>query len=315
MDNKNVLVTGCAGFIGSHMVDLLLRKNYNVAGVDCFTYAANEKNLENASLNDRFTLHRIDICDTESIESICKENNIGWIINFAAESHVDNSINNVDPFIHSNIRGTISLLNVCKSLGTKILHISTDEVYGSILEGSFVESDSLNPRNPYSSSKAAAEHFVTSFHNTHGITYKMVRMSNNFGPRQHNEKLIPTVVRSIASSKGIPVYGDGRNIRDWFYVKDCAQMVFDVMTKGTENETYNLTHCNEMENIDVISMICEIMGVDPSNTITFVKDRPGHDFRYSISNSKVKTIGISSPTNFYDALLDTVNSLNQSMEK
>jgi len=315
MDNKNVLVTGCAGFIGSHMVDLLLQKNYNVVGVDCFTYAANKSNLESAILDDRFKLHILDICDTESIESICIKNDIGWIINFAAESHVDNSINDVDPFIHSNIQGTISLLNVCRTLGTKILHISTDEVYGSTNEGSFVETDRLNPRNPYSSSKAAAEHFVASYHNTYGITYKMVRMSNNFGPRQHSEKLIPTVVRSIASSCGIPVYGDGKNVRDWFYVKDCVGMVLDVLTKGVENETYNLTHCNEMKNISVITMICEIMKADPSKAITFVKDRPGHDFRYSISNSKVKKIGISNPTDFYEALFDTVSSLNKSKEK
>ena len=310
-EKMNVLVTGCAGFIGSHMVDLLIENGHNVVGIDCFTYAGKSSNVKHVYNLSKFKMWHKNICDTQFIAEICEMRNIEWILNFAAESHVDNSIQDVSPFISSNIQGVISLLNVCRSVGTKLLHISTDEVYGSTVEGSFLETDALNPKNPYSSSKAAAEHFVTSYHNTYGTTYKMVRMSNNFGPRQHKEKLIPTVIRCIENSKGIPVYGSGKNVRDWFYVKDCVKMIYDVLQKGNDNETYNLTHCNELENLEVISKICRIMGVDPAEAITFVDDRPGHDFRYSISNDKVKKLGISQPTDFDQALKQTVNSLRE----
>ena len=306
---KKALVLGAGGFIGSHMSDLLIENGHDVCGIDSFTYAGKSTNIKHAYNLPNFRLWHRDICDTQFISEICEMRSVEWIINFAAESHVDNSIKNAKPFIQSNIQGVVSLLEACKNTGTKLLHISTDEVYGSTTKGSFSETDPLNPKNPYSASKAAAEHFVTSYHNTYGTTYKMVRMSNNFGPRQHTEKLIPTVVRCIQNSTGVPVYGDGKNVRDWFYVKDCVKMIYDVLLNGKENETYNLTHCNEMENLDVITKICKIMGVDPTDAITFVDDRPGHDFRYSISNEKVSRIGISEPTNFDEALQQTVESL------
>mgnify|MGYP001477956630 CR=1 FL=1 len=307
----NILVTGCAGFIGSHMADLLIENGHEVVGIDCFTYAGKASNIQHLYDHPRFKMWNKNICSTAFIKEVCELRDIDWIINFAAESHVDNSIKDVDPFVRSNIQGVISLLDICRSTGTKLLHISTDEVYGSTIDGSFKEDDVLNPKNPYSASKAAAEHFVKSYHNTYNTTYKMVRMSNNFGPRQHNEKLIPTVVRCIENSTKIPVYGNGKNVRDWFYVKDCVKMIYEVLCSGKENEVYNLTHCNELENIDVITTICDIMNVDPSEAITFVDDRPGHDFRYSISNKKVRDLKVSPPTGFQEALRKTVDSLRE----
>ncbi len=309
--DKCVIVTGCAGFIGSHMVDLLLSEGRSVIGVDAFTYAGKAENIKHAYENPNFRMHHQDICNTSFIEDLCNANDVEWIINFAAETHVDNSIKNVGPFLKSNIEGVASLLSVCRSTGVKLLQISTDEVYGSADDVSFDENDKLNPRNPYSASKAAAEHLIVSFHNTYGTAYKMVRMSNNFGPRQHGEKLVPTVVRSLTAGKSVPVYGDGTNIRDWFYVKDCVKMVNTVLQSGKENETYNLTHSNEMQNLLVIRKICEVLEADPSEAIQFVKDRPGHDFKYSISNEKVKKLGIGDPTNFDDALTETINNLRR----
>ncbi len=307
--NKCVIVTGCAGFIGSHMVDLLISEGRSVIGVDAFTYAGNADNIKHAYESPSFRMYHQDICNTSFIEDLCNANDVDWIINFAAETHVDNSIKNATPFLRSNIDGVASLLSVCRSTGAKLLQISTDEVYGSADSITFSENDKLDPRNPYSASKAAAEHLITSFHNTYGTTYKIVRMSNNFGPRQHGEKLIPTVVRSLKEGKKIPVYGDGKNIRDWFYVKDCVKMVNTVLNTNRENEVFNLTYGNEMQNLNVITKICNILSVQPEDVIEFVKDRPGHDFRYSISNAKIKSLGISDPTNFDRALKETIDIL------
>ena len=301
----NILITGCAGFIGSHMSDLLVEKCHKVVGVDMMTYAADKNNM--STFIDKIDFFQADICNTHLISRLADKYKIDWIINFAAESHVDNSIKNSDPFIRSNIQGVVSLLNVCRDLDVGMLHISTDEVYGSTNDKPFKEDDKLDPRNPYSSSKAAAEHFITSYHNTYGVTYKMVRMSNNFGPRQHGEKLLPTVIRCIGSEKSIPVYGDGKNIRDWFYVKDCVKMIYDVLCKGSDNQTYNLTHENEMENLKLIETVCKAMNKDSTEVIKFVDDRPGHDFRYSMCNKKVKSIGISDPTGFNIALRETID--------
>jgi len=299
-----VIVTGCAGFIGSHTTEELLSRGYDVIGIDCMTYAGSVQNMENFIQDIDF--YEIDINWTERIRDLVQEENVEWIINFAAETHVDNSITSVEPFIHSNVNGVASLLEVCRATGCKLLHISTDEVYGSTTEGSFVETDNFSPRNPYSATKAAAEHLVTSFHNTYGTEYKMTRMSNNFGPRQHQEKFIPTILRSIKQGKKIPVYGDGKNIRDWFYVKDCAKCVVDVLESGEMNEVYNLTLQNELENVEIVSIILGHLGLEFQDVVEFVEDRLGHDFRYSIDNTKFLQISSVTPTSFEDSLRQTI---------
>ena len=302
---KNVLITGCAGFIGSHTVEVFLKDNYNVVGVDCLTYAASEKNM--SSFIDRITFYKEDIANREKIDQIVKFHNIDCIINFAAETHVDNSIDCALPFIHSNIKGVYSLLSVCRDNNCSILQISTDEVYGSKPEGSFTEEDILEPKNPYSATKAAAEHFIASFHNTYGVDYKIVRMSNNFGPRQHQEKFIPTIIRSLRQGKKIPIYGDGKNVRDWYYVKDCAQSILDVYRKGKVNSTYNLSLQNEMQNVQIVKYILEIMGLSFEDNVIFVEDRLGHDFRYSIDNKKLINLNNQKPSDFKTCLIETIN--------
>lgn len=306
--NKSVMVTGCAGFIGSHMVDLLLDSGYNVVGVDCFTYAGKVDNIKHQYDHENFTMVNMDICNTHDIKSWVDIRNIDWIINFAAESHVDNSIRSSEKFIHSNFRGVHSLLEVCKESRARLFQISTDEVYGSTTGDSLSEVDRLNPSNPYSATKAAAEHLITAYHNTFGTSFKMVRMSNNFGPRQDKEKFIPTIIRSLREKNKIPVYGDGSNVRDWMFVKDCCLMIKEVLEQGELNETYNISLKNELSNISLIEKITKIMNVPFRESITYVPDRLGHDFRYSINNSKFSAIRRLRPTDFTKALVETIAS-------
>ena len=306
---SQIIVTGCAGFIGSHMVDLLLKNGHKIIGVDCFTYAGNQKNIAHHQENPDFKFHNVDICQTEYIKNLCLKHDVKCIINFAAETHVDNSIASCDNFIHSNINGVKSLLEVSKDLGIELLHISTDEVYGSTIEGSFSEGDVLNPQNPYSATKAAAEHLVRAYSNTYNTSYKMVRMSNNFGPRQHPEKFIPTIIRSLKEQKRIPVYGDGKNVRDWLYVKDCVTCINAVLIKGEHNQIYNITYNDEKENLEIVEIICDNLKLDHDKWIEFVADRPGHDFRYSIDNQKIKSLGIGKPTPFDIAIKETIKHI------
>lgn len=300
----NIIITGCAGFIGSHTVEKFLLDGHNIIGVDCMTYAASKENMSNFINKIRF--YEIDITNQDKIRQIVKKYNIEWIVNFAAETHVDNSINSVTPFLHSNINGVYSLLEVCRTEGCRLFQISTDEVYGSIVEGSFKETDNFNPRNPYSATKAAAEHLVTSYHNTYGLEYKIVRMSNNFGPRQNKEKFIPTIIRSLKKNKKIPIYGDGKNIRDWFYVKDCAKCILEVFDNGQLNQVYNLSLEDEKENIEVVRTILDIMDYSFDENVEYVKDRPGHDFRYSIDNKKFSKLKNIKRTDFKQALIEII---------
>ena len=304
----NVLITGCAGFIGSHAVEGFLKSGHKVVGVDCLTYAGKLHNM--STFLDDIDFYKEDIADHSTMMRIVADHNIDWIVNFAAESHVDNSINSSGKFLHSNINGVHSLLEVCRELGCNLFQISTDEVYGSIKEGSFVESDKLNPRNPYSATKAAAEHLVTSYYNTYGLDYKMVRMSNNFGPRQNKEKFIPTILKSLASNKKIPIYGDGKNIRDWFYVKDCVSCIVEIFNNGSRNEVYNLSLLNEKENLEVVSMLLEILEKPFDENAEFVEDRLGHDFRYSINNDKLIKLKKMTPTDFETSLRETIRYYN-----
>jgi len=305
--NQVVAITGCAGFIGSHATDLYLQSGYMVHGIDKFTYAANEKNLAAALNNSNFVLSRTDICNQSTLESILTTT--PWIINFAAETHVDNSIDSSEAFIKSNIMGVKSILEACRKTNTKLLHVSTDEVYGSIQYGSHHEVSRFNPKNPYSATKAAAEHLIKSYSNTHGIEYIIVRPSNNFGPRQHSEKLLPTIVRSLKSGKKIPLYGDGTNVRDWLYVEDNVAAIRYIMENSDLNQTYNITRKKEITNIQICRLICDILEKDFDSSVEFVDDRLGHDFRYSITNQKLKDLGYTSNSVFEDVLAKTVKKL------
>ena len=275
-------------------------------GVDVLTYAGKIENM--SSFLSNISFYQLDICDTSAIERIVTTNDIEWIINFAAESHVDNSIKSCSSFVHSNVEGVMSLLDVCKNTSCSMFHISTDEVYGTINAGSFSEEDNLNPRNPYSATKAAAEHLVNAYHYTHKVKFKMVRMSNNFGPRQDSEKFLPTVIRNLKSGNKVPVYGDGSNVRDWLYVKDASSLIYRILEAGEDNTLYNVTYNNEMTNLELVKSVTDALGLDFSESIEFVKDRPGHDFRYSIDNSRLSGIGISPPIKFSTALRETIKS-------
>ena len=267
----NVMITGCAGFIGSHAADYFLSKGVNVVGLDSLTYAADMKNLSNALKNKNFKFIKEDICNTDEVIRICQENSISWIFNFAAETHVDNSIVSDSEFIRTNIIGVKSLLDVCKMLNTKLFQISTDEVYGPITSGSFSEDDKLSPQNPYAATKAAAEHIILSYSNTH--------------------------------------YGDGKNIRDWLFVEDNVKIIYEIWDRSPINEVYNISLSNEKTNIEIIRSVLSIFEREFEENVDFVKDRLGHDFRYSISNKKMSDLGIMIKTDFNKNLLDTVRNL------
>lgn len=302
----NILLTGCAGFIGSHATDEFLKNGYTVVGVDSLTYAGNIENLKNQKDNPRFSFYKKDICDTDSILQYCQDYNVKYIVNFAAETHVDNSIKSCDSFIHSNINGVKSLLECCRELNIKLFHISTDEVYGSINQNSFYEEDKLAPMNPYSATKAAAEHLITSYHNTYGVEYIIVRPSNNYGPRQNSEKFIPTILECILNRRKIPIYGNGKNIRDWLFVKDNVSAIRFILENSSLNETYNITASQEMENIEIVSRIIGHFNLEFDNAAEFVNDRPGHDFRYSINNDKLLSLGFKFDSIFNRNLEETI---------
>tara|TARA_R110000824_G_scaffold32871_2_gene105932 strand:- start:1201 stop:2136 length:936 start_codon:yes stop_codon:yes gene_type:complete len=297
----NVLITGCAGFIGSHTADLFVEMGHSVIGVDCLTYAGSLCNVHRS-----VELFTTDICNTAEILEICHEFNIDHIVNFAAESHVDNSILGHDSFIHSNVQGVKSLLEVCKSKDIPLIHISTDEVYGPIRKGSFDENSKLNPQNHYSATKAAAEHLISAYHNTFDVQYLMVRMGNNYGPRQHKEKFIPTILNSLKDSQKIPLYGNGKNIRDWIYVKDSARAIYSLATRSHPNQTYNLSFKDERENVEVVKVVLDELNLPFDDHVSFVEDRLGHDFRYSITNDKMMQFIDFNPTDFIVGITETI---------
>jgi dTDP-glucose 4,6-dehydratase len=311
-EKSTILVTGCAGFIGSHMVDLLLEKGHSVIGVDCFTYAGSVDNIGHTYSNKRFRMFNKNICNTAFISEMCSLNHVQWIVNFAAETHVDNSIDDCEKFIRSNVNGVRSLLSVCKNLGAKMLHVSTDEVYGSRKMGSFTEFDKLDPRNPYSATKASAEHLISAYENTYGTNVVMVRPSNNFGPRQHKEKFLPTIIRSLGEDKKIPVYGEGLNIRDWLFVKDNVKAMYHIMKNCETKGVYNITNTNEMTNIEMVQHVCDIMRLNWEDHVSYVPDRAGHDFRYSIDNTRLLQTGFNFSSDFKKNLKDTIDSFQGS---
>lgn len=307
---KRVMITGCAGFIGSHVTEEFLNAGYIVHGVDKMTYAGKEENMESFRDNKNFSLSPGCISVSSHMQLLMKDHKIDWVIHLAAETHVDNSIKDSDVFMKTNILGTKSLLDACRETDTKILHFSTDEVYGSAVNRSFTERSKLDPRNPYSASKAAAEHLVTSYANTYGLEYLMVRPSNNYGPRQHSEKFLPTILRKIAAGEKIPVYGDGQQEREWMYVKDTAKAVRFILENSRLNETYNVSSRFHLKNIEVVNKVCELLDKNPEDCIEFVEDRAGHDFKYSINPSKMNRLGYFIEGDFDTNLEEMVNDIS-----
>jgi dTDP-glucose 4,6-dehydratase len=302
-----ILVTGGVGFIGSNFIHYLVGldlKNVEIIILDKLTYAADLRNLDGLEENS-YELVVGDICDKELVSRIFPGTD--YVIHFAAESHVDNSIASPDEFITTNIIGTQILLDSAKMYGIKkFLYISTDEIYGSILEGSFVENDNFNPSSPYSASKAAGELLVISYGTTFDINYNISRCSNNYGPRQNKEKLIPHFIDMLQNLKPVPLYGNGLNVRDWIYVEDHCEAIYKILMSGENSQIYNVSGSEELSNIEVTEKLLGLMGLD-KNMINYVKDRPGHDFRYSISADKIKNdLGFIAKTNFNDGIRKTL---------
>jgi len=290
---KSILITGGLGFIGSNFIKHIYEKyDYNIINVDSITYAANPKNIpENILNSSRYFFAETDINNTNNIRYLIKENSVNYIVNFAAESHVDNSINDSRPFIETNINGTHSLLTLLHDYPSidRYLQVSTDEVYGSLTEedDAFTENTPLKPNSPYSASKASADLLCRSFYETFNYPILITRCSNNYGPNQHEEKLIPLMIKNAKSGKKLPVYGDGRNIRDWIYVSDHCSAIDAVLHRGRIGEVYNIGGKNEVRNIDIVKTILKLL-YKSEDQIEFVKDRLGHDWRYAIDNTKIQ---------------------------
>ncbi|MBP5474256.1 MAG: dTDP-glucose 4,6-dehydratase [Bacteroidales bacterium] len=321
---RTLFITGGAGFIGSHVVRLFVNKypEYHIVNVDKLTYAGNLENLIDIEDRPNYTFEKVDIVDKEAITSLFDKYPVDGIIHLAAESHVDRSINAPETFVLTNIVGTVNLLNAARSkwnnaFDDKIFYqISTDEVYGSLgKEGIFVETTPYSPRSPYSASKASADHLVRAYFHTYGLPSLVSNCSNNYGPNQFPEKLIPLVINNIKNNKPIPVYGKGENIRDWLYVEDHAKAIDIIFHQGKPGETYNIGGNNEWKNIDLVKLLCKIMdnklNREPNTSeklISFVKDRPGHDLRYAISSKKLQTMTSWRPIpNFEEGLEKTVD--------
>jgi dTDP-glucose 4,6-dehydratase len=309
---KNILVTGGAGFIGANFVRMILseRKNLKVINFDALTYAGNLENLDAFMENKNHVFVHGDIRNREIVEKTIREHKIDGIVNFAAESHVDRSISGPGIFIETNVTGTLNLLLCAKDLGVKrFLQVSTDEVYGSLSpeEEAFTEQTNIKPNSPYSASKAAADHLVHAFHHTFGLDSVITRCSNNYGPYQFPEKMLPLCINNIRQDKQIPVYGDGMQIRDWLYVYDHCTAILAVLENGESGEVYNIGGSNEKTNLELVKTLLDILGKDES-LIKFVKDRPGHDRRYAIDNSKItNSLGWKPSVTFEQGIAKTVD--------
>ncbi|MGD0651541.1 MAG: dTDP-glucose 4,6-dehydratase [Verrucomicrobiia bacterium] len=305
-----VLVTGGAGFIGSHFVKFALRAHpdWQIVDLDKLSYAGNLENLEGLPDSSRHRFVRGDIADHALVTKLWKEGSAGFdfVVNFAAETHVDRSILWADDFIKTDVLGAFTLLEAARQFAVKrFIQISTDEVYGSIERGRFTEDSPLNPRNPYSASKAGADRLAFAYFATHNVPVVITRCSNNFGPNQHPEKLIPLFITNALEDKPLPLYGDGRYARDWIYVEDhCAAIDF-LIAQGKAGETYNIAGGNEAENIVIARRICQQLS-KPESLIQFVKDRPGHDRRYSLDTGKLAALGWKPQRDFNQALDATI---------
>lgn len=327
---NSILITGGAGFIGSYFLPYFINKypHYQIINLDLLTYAGNLDNLQEISANANYHFVQGDICDRALVERIFQQHDIKGVIHFAAESHVDNSIARPDAFIQTNVYGTFTVLDVARKHWLdapfkykkgyeecRFHHISTDEVYGTLGEtGLFTESTSYSPNSPYSASKASSDMVVRSYYHTYGMNVVTTNCSNNYGAKQHDEKLIPVIIRKALNQQSIPIYGDGLNVRDWLYVLDHCKGIDLVYHEGKAGETYNIGGRNERNNLYIVNKICEILDdkkpiADRSykSFITFVKDRPGHDRRYAIDATKIETeLGWRAEENFESGILKTI---------
>ncbi len=330
-----VIVTGGAGFIGSNLILYLHEHHpeFEILNIDKLTYASDLNYLNSVKESNRYTFKKLDITDRAGVKDIIQKWGPDGVIHLAAESHVDNSIKGPEPFIYSNVVGTFNLLEECRLYwenskaskpANRFLHISTDEVYGTLGKtGLFKETTPYAPNSPYSASKASSDFLVRSYHHTYGMNTVITNCSNNYGPHQHEEKLIPTVIRKALAGEPIPVYGKGDNVRDWLFVEDHCRALTAVFLEGTAGEQYNIGGDNEWQNIEIVNLICEILNDekgegpegDYKNLISFVTDRPGHDFRYAVDASKIKKELNWSPTgDFNQKLRETVQWFIQKLE-
>ncbi|MEJ2048503.1 MAG: dTDP-glucose 4,6-dehydratase [Calditrichota bacterium] len=303
---KSILVTGGAGFIGSNFVRYMVNKysDYKIVVLDALTYAGNRENLQDLEDKPNYEFHHGNICDREIVDKLTTKCQV--IINFAAETHVDRSILEAGSFIQTDVVGTFTLLEAAKKHRiNRYIQISTDEVYGSIEDGSFSETSPLQPNSPYSASKASGDLLVRSYHKTYGLPTIITRSSNNYGPYQYPEKLIPLFITNAIDNLPLPLYGDGKNVRDWLYVLDNCEALDVVLHQGKDGEVYNIGGGNEMENIRITHLILELLG-KPKSLIKPVEDRLGHDRRYSIKMDKVRKLGWKPRHNFDQALRETV---------
>jgi dTDP-glucose 4,6-dehydratase len=300
----HLLVTGGAGFIGSNVIHRIIGEPLieRLVNLDCLTYAGHLENLERVTSNPKYALEKVDLRDKKTVVEVVRKHAVTHVLHLAAESHVDRSITGPGDFIHTNVVGTFNLLEACRALwgtdfnGKRFHHVSTDEVYGSLgPTGHFTETTPYAPNSPYSASKASSDMLVRAYHHTYGLPTVITNCSNNYGPYQFPEKLIPVVIQNLVARKPIPVYGDGMNVRDWLYVRDHADALWLALTRANDGETYNIGGHNEWANLRMVELICDLidelspqLGGNSRKLISFVKDRPGHDRRYAIDASKIK---------------------------
>ena len=325
--SMRILVTGGAGFIGSNLILHLAKSypDYQILNLDKLTYASDLKYLDDVKSSNRYTFSKVDLVDRSAVKQIVAKFQPDGVFHLAAESHVDNSIKGPEPFMQSNFMGTFNLIEECRQLWQerddfskfRFLHVSTDEVYGELEddEGFFTEQTPYAPNSPYSASKAGSDFIVRAYHHTYGMNVVTTNCSNNYGPHQHDEKLIPVVINSALNKKQIPVYGKGENVRDWLFVHDHCKALDLAFHEGEAGETYNVGGRNEWKNIDLVRSICDILNEevgegpdgDYQNLISFVTDRPGHDFRYAIDASKIEDeLGWKAEGQFEDKLRETI---------